>query len=102
MVKKTGVSTSARRTLLVLIALKGHTMTGLSNGELAKALNVSPANISRDLATLVESGLVIQLDNGRYAHSVQMLQIATAHAEHMSRLQARMNETNQRILAGSR
>ncbi|MGM7653574.1 helix-turn-helix domain-containing protein [Serratia marcescens] len=102
MSKKPGTSSSATRTLRVLIALKGYTMTGLSNGELAKALNVSPANISRDLATLVEVGLVIQLDNGRYAHSIQMLQIATAHAEHMSRMQARMNETTQRIMAGTR
>ncbi|WP_447888599.1 HTH domain-containing protein [Serratia fonticola] len=102
MVKTPGTSSSASRTLKVLIALKGHTMTGLSNGELAKALNVSPANISRDLATLVDVGLAIQLENGRYAHSIQLLQIATAHAEHMARLQARMDETNQRILAGSR
>ncbi|OJT38439.1 helix-turn-helix domain-containing protein [Serratia plymuthica] len=102
MAKTPGTSSSATRTLRVLIALKGHTMTGLSNGELAKALNVSPANISRDLATLVEVGLAIQLDNGRYAHSIQMLQIATAHAEHMARMQARMNETTQRIMAGSR
>lgn len=71
MSKKPGTSSSATRTLRVLIALKGYTMTGLSNGELAKALNVSPANISRDLATLVDVGLVIQLDNGRYAHSIK-------------------------------
>ncbi|NCG55231.1 helix-turn-helix domain-containing protein [Serratia fonticola] len=100
--KTSGTSSSALRTLRVLIALKGHTHTGLSNGELAKALNVSPANISRDLSSLVEVGLAIKLDNGRFAHSVQMLQIATAHAEHVARLQARMDETNQRILAGSR
>ncbi|MBL5859534.1 HTH domain-containing protein [Serratia fonticola] len=102
MVKTPGTSSSASRTLKVLIALKGHTMTGLSNGELAKALNVSPANISRDLATLVAEGLAIQLDNGRYAHSVQMLQIATAHAEHIARMQSRMDEITQRITAGSR
>ncbi|MCP1106714.1 helix-turn-helix domain-containing protein [Serratia nevei] len=102
MSKKPGTSSSATRTLRVLIALKGHTMTGLSNGELAKALNVSPANISRDLATLVDVGLAIQLDNGRYAHSVKMLQIATAHADHIARMQSRMNEITQRITAGSR
>ncbi|HIE4801241.1 TPA: HTH domain-containing protein [Serratia marcescens] len=102
MAKSPGTSSSAIRTLRVLIALKGHTMTGLSNGELAKALNVSPANISRDLASLVEVGLAIQLENGRYAHSVKMLQIAAAHTEHIAHMKSRMDEITQRITAGSR
>lgn len=95
------MSSSAIRTLKVLKALRGHTITGLSNTDLASALKEAPANISRALADLIEEGLAIKLDNGRYAHSVQMLQIAQAHAEHINRLQSRISEVNQRIAAGA-
>ncbi|MGH8332501.1 MAG: helix-turn-helix domain-containing protein [Pseudomonas sp.] len=92
---------AAARVLRALKALKGHTVTGLSNTELAHLTQDSPSNISRAMQTLVEEGLVVKLDNGRFAHSVGMLQIAQAHAEHMARLQDRMQEINQRISAGS-
>lgn len=92
---------AAARVLRALKALKGHTVTGLSNTELAHLTQDSPSNISRAMQTLVEEGLVVKLDNGRFAHSVGVLQIAQAHAEHMARLQDRMQEINQRIAAGS-
>ncbi|MFJ7792938.1 helix-turn-helix domain-containing protein [Pseudomonas sp. NPDC096950] len=92
---------AAARVLRALKALKGHTVTGLSNTELAHLTQDSPSNISRAMQTLVEEGLVVKLDNGRFAHSVGMLQIAQAHAEHMARLSNRMQEINQRIAAGS-
>ena len=85
----------------VLKALKGHTVTGLSNTELAQLTKDSPSNITRAMQTLIEEGLAVKLDNGRFAHSVAMLQIAQAHAEHMARLTQRMQEINQRIAAGS-
>ncbi|MFJ4141444.1 helix-turn-helix domain-containing protein [Pseudomonas sp. NPDC089734] len=94
------ISASAR-VLRVLKALKGHTVTGLSNTELAQLAGDSPSNITRAMQTLIEEGLAVKLDNGRFAHSVGMLQIAQAHAEHMARLQGRMQEINQRIAAGS-
>jgi len=92
---------AAARVLRVLKALKGHTVTGLSNTELAQLAHDSPSNITRDMQTLIEEGLAVKLDNGRFAHSVGMLQIAQAHAEHMARLTDRMQEINQRIAAGS-
>lgn len=92
---------AAARVLRVLKALKGHTVTGLSNTELAHLTKDSPSNITRAMQTLIEEGLAMKLDNGRFAHSVGMLQIAQAHAEHMARLQGRMQEINQRIAAGS-
>lgn len=90
------------RVLRVLKALKGHTVTGLSNSELAALTQDSPSNITRAMQTLIEEGLALKLDNGRFAHSVGVLQIAQAHAEHMARLTGRMQEINQRIAAGSR
>lgn len=92
---------AAGRVLRVLKALKGHTVTGLSNAELAQLTNDSPSNITRAVQALIEEGLAVKLDNGRFAHSVAMLQIAQAHVEHMERLTSRMQEINQRIAAGS-
>jgi DNA-binding IclR family transcriptional regulator len=92
---------STRRALRVLKALRGATFTGVSNVELAKALGETPPNISRSLDVLVDEGFVVRLDNGRYAHSIALLQIAQAHADHAARLQQRLTETAQRIAAGA-
>lgn len=97
--KPTG--TSADRTLQVMILLKGHSLNGLSNGEIAKALNESPVNITRALASLEYRGLVHRLETGRYAHSITMLQIAQAHANEMANAQDRILEINRRVVAGS-
>ncbi|MBY8957089.1 helix-turn-helix domain-containing protein [Pseudomonas sp. MIS38] len=94
------VSASAR-VLRVLKALKGHTVTGLSNAELAVLTQDSPSNVTRAMQALIEEGLALKLDNGRFAHSVGVLQIAQAHVEHMARLTGRMQEINQLIAAGS-
>ncbi|MCH5051178.1 helix-turn-helix domain-containing protein [Pectobacterium aquaticum] len=95
-------SSSGARILRVLKALRGHTLNGVSNSDLAKALDESPANINRALNTLIEEGLAIKLENGRFALGMQILQIAVAHSNEMSRAQERINEINQRVLAGSR
>ncbi|MDS9879396.1 helix-turn-helix domain-containing protein [Pseudomonas protegens] len=92
---------AAARVLRVLKALKGHTVTGLSNNDLAQLTQDSSSNITRAMQTLIEEGLAVKLDNGRFAHSVGVLQIAQAHAEHMARLTNRMQEINQRIAAES-
>jgi len=91
---------SAQRVLRVWKALRGHTLTGLSNQELATMTGESAANVSRALATLAAESLVSKLDNGRYAHSIATLQIAQAHAEHCERVTARIAQINQNIVAG--
>ncbi|MFC7419372.1 HTH domain-containing protein [Iodobacter arcticus] len=98
---KTQVSGKGSRVLQVLKALRGHTITGLSNKDLADALGCSAVTITRDMADLIDAGLVVKLDNGRFAHSVAMLQIAQAHAEHVAKLQSRIIEINCRIAAGA-
>ena len=92
---------STRRALHILTALRGATFTGVSNAELAKALGDTPPNISRSLDVLIDEGFVVRLDNGRYAHSIKLLQLAQAHADHAARLQQRITETAQRIAAGA-
>lgn len=95
-------SDSAARSLRVLKALKGKTLEGVSNSDLAKNLGESPANINRAMNTLIAEGLAMKLDNGRFAPSIALLQIAQAHANEMDRMQGRLAEINQRVLAGSR
>lgn len=94
-------SDSGARILRVLKALKGYSLTGISNGELAKGLGESPSAINRAVNTLIAEGLAVKLDNGRFAPSVALLQIAQAHANEMSTAQHRINEINQRVLAGA-
>ncbi|EAS6529533.1 helix-turn-helix domain-containing protein [Salmonella enterica subsp. enterica serovar Montevideo] len=99
---KANTSSSGTRILRVLKALRGHTLNGVSNGELALALGESPANINRALNTLIEEGLALKLENGRFAPGIQLLQIAMAHSHEMARAQDRINEINQRVISGSR
>lgn len=98
---KTDTISSARRAMRVLKVLKGHAITGLANKDIAEALGESPVNVTRALAELEAEGLVAKLDNGRFAHSVAMLQIAQAHVNHMANLQDRMTEMTRRIAAGA-
>ncbi len=90
---------SALRVLRALKALRGHTLTGLSNAELAKALGESPANITRYMDTLIEAGFATRLDTGRFAPSIGFLQYAMATAEELNRGAARINEIQARISA---
>lgn len=66
---KPNTSSSGIRILRVLKALRGHALNGVSNGELAVALHESPANINRALNTLIEEGLALKLENGRFARA---------------------------------
>lgn len=90
---------SALRVLRVLKALRGHTLIGLSNTELAKALGESPANITRYMDTLIEAGFATRLDTGRFAPSIGFLQYAMATADELNRGTARINEIQARISA---
>ncbi|CUI61273.1 MULTISPECIES: helix-turn-helix domain-containing protein [Achromobacter] len=92
---------SAQRVLRIWKALRGHTLTGLSNQEIAAMTGESPTNVTRALATLMTEDLVTKYENGRYAHGMATLQFAQAHADHCARMSARITEINQRIAAGT-
>ncbi|WP_027855229.1 winged helix-turn-helix transcriptional regulator [Marinobacterium litorale] len=98
---QTRISASGAKCLRVLFALSGHSLTGLSNSELSKALNESPATINRCLNTLIAEGAAIKLDSGRFAPSIRVLQMATRHAQEFSKARARMDEIDQRLMAGA-
>ncbi|EBX7641423.1 helix-turn-helix domain-containing protein [Salmonella enterica subsp. enterica serovar Newport] len=91
-----------RRGLRILKALKGRSLNGLSNRELAKALGESEANISRAMGVLVDEGMAQRLESGRYAPGMQLLYIAQAFSNEMAAGQARIAELNQRVLTGSK
>lgn len=95
------MSSSTQRALRVLKALRGHTINGISNSQLAATLQESPTNITRALQDLITEGFVIKLDNGLFALSVSCLQIAVAHSEEMERAISRINELKQRVAASS-
>lgn len=98
---KARTTESGGRLLRVLSAMKGHTLNGLTNGDIAKAVGSTPSTTNRDLNTLIEEGFAIKLDSGRYALSVKLLQIAQAHANEISRAQGRIDELSQRVHAGA-
>lgn len=94
--------TSAAKVLRVLKALKGHTLRGLSNNDLARTLDESPSAITRSMDTLIAENLAQRLPDGRFALSVGALQIAQAHANEMDRAMAHIQEINTRVVAGAR
>ena len=93
----TRISASGLKVLSVLTALQGHCLNGLSNTDLAKALRESPSTINRCCNTLIAAGLATQLENGRFAHSVKLLQIAQSTVTELSRASERIAELTQRI-----
>jgi len=91
---------SAEKVLEVLIALTGHSLSGVANQELAKQLDAAPAQITRALQTLVAKGLAQQLDDGTYALGNRFVAIAHAHTQEIDKAQGRLSEHLQRVFAG--
>ena len=85
------------RTVRVLEALSGNTLNGLSPGEIAKAAQASPAQITRLLAQLIRRGVVEHArTDGRYRLGPAIVQIARAHELEMARAERELAETRQR------
>ncbi|MDQ9772029.1 MarR family transcriptional regulator [Acinetobacter pittii] len=88
---------SAEKVLRVLYALRGHYVFGLSNKQLSESLKETPVFITRALQTLEADGWAEKRDNGNYAPSMKAVRFAAACKEEHDRVQARMNEYNQRL-----
>ena len=95
------INSGALKVLKVMQAMKGHSLTGVSNTDLAKNLGMSAPTVNRCVNTLIEAGMATQLETGRYALSVQALSIAQAHANEMAKASDRISELTQRVMAGS-
>lgn len=81
----------------VLILLAGNEFNGLAPGEIAKALETGPSNITRDLRVLQSAGLAEQIqETGRWRLGPKVVQIAIAFQRHLATSQARVSEIEQR------
>ena len=88
---------SAQRALRVIKVLQNNSFVGLSNKDIAQALNESPTNISRTLDVLKNEGFVIKMESGKFAFSSLFAQIAMRHAANMDKASAQINEMKQRL-----
>ncbi|EMT1253341.1 winged helix-turn-helix transcriptional regulator [Neisseria gonorrhoeae] len=90
-------SKKAQRLFRVFLAMDAHPVIGISNKELSDGLGLTPSQVSRDIDDLVASGLVIKLENGNYAYGIKTLQIAERFRKQQERLNARLQELENRI-----
>lgn len=94
-------SNTAQRCLRILNALKGRSLTGLTNKELSEAIGETPVNISRAVAILEAEGFVHKLETGAYGLSFKMLQIAVNHETEMQKATERLAQVRSRVQAGA-
>lgn len=93
---------SAARALRVLKALKGHSLHGIRNADLATLTDESPAFITRAMDTLIAEGLAERMDSGRFRLGIMVAAIAHAHTHEMKEAAALINELDHRVNAGAR
>lgn len=90
-------SNGQQRVLRVLVFLGGHEVKGLAPGEIAKSLDISPSQVTHDLANLRIAGLAEQLpDSDRWRLAPRLPQIALAMLNGMDRAQSKLDEVRQR------
>lgn len=87
---------SAEKVLKVLKALRGYSLQGISNRDLAEKLDESPSQITRALQTLVSEGLAKKDENDLYTLGTSVVQIAKSHLAEVERAKARIAEIEQR------
>ena len=97
--REQNANAAAARVLRILAILPGHALTGVSNKALAQALDTSPANISRALATMEREGFAQRLDNGLWGPSVKLLALCMAYAQHTDNIKRRAEELQAQALA---
>ena len=86
---------AAEKVLKLLKTLSGYSLQGASNQELAERLDESPAQIHRQLQTLVAEGLAKE-ENGRFTIGVAMIKMAKTDLAEVERAKARLAEIEQR------
>ena len=86
-----------QRILRALLVLAGNEFNGVAPGELAKAVDASPSNITRLLANLKQEGFVEKIEEtGRWRLGPKVVQIALAFSQDLSRARARLDEVSNR------
>ncbi len=89
---------SAEKVLEVLTVLLGHFAHGLTPGELARATDLSPSNITRYVATLEEKGFAERIpETGRIRPSVRLAQHAVSILRSLEASRIRIDELTSRL-----
>jgi len=89
---------SAEKVLDVLTVLLGHFAHGLTPGELARATDLSPSNITRYVATLEEKGFAERIpETGRIRPSVKLAQHAVGILRSLDSAKQRIDEIQNRL-----
>ncbi|EAM6083129.1 helix-turn-helix domain-containing protein [Salmonella enterica subsp. enterica] len=107
MAKPAGKSPSAARTARILKVLSGRTNTGMTAGEIADAAGIPATRISELLDALQEEDLIIEVctpegsNTQRYAHSMEMLQIAYKCIREDKLIQQRLEQKQKTLIAGA-
>lgn len=90
-------SPGQQRILRALTVLAGNEFQGVTPGELARALGVTPSTVTRDLHNLREAGFAEQIqETGRWRLGPKPVQIALAFSSALQRAEARLGEIRNR------
>lgn len=99
--EKAPTNTSQVRILKIITALKGHTLTGLSNAEIADAIKDSKVNVSRTLDVMITEGFAVKHESGRFSLSQKVASIAMLTMMELDQAQSKIDEMKQRMFAGA-
>lgn len=97
MTEREYANAAQERGYAVLMALAGHEVNGLAPGEIAKGINASASNVTRDLRVLAKVGLAEQItETNRWRLGPRLVQIANAFSLNLDRQRRRVDEVGQR------
>lgn len=87
-----------RRACRYLSVLAGHEVDGMRPGQIAEAMSVAPATITRDFKVLADEGFVERVPGmeDRWRLGPKPIQIFRAHELGLQRMQGRVDEVRQR------
>ncbi|MDR1961443.1 MAG: helix-turn-helix domain-containing protein [Gracilibacteraceae bacterium] len=83
---------AVRRSHQIIELLAAHPFDGMSNSEIAKALDISPANVSRDLKLLQEVGYAVKKQTGWWGLTDRPLQILRAYSKAVQTMQEKIKK----------
>lgn len=89
--------TALRKGLRVFKALRGHTLNGMSNAEIAQASGCSRSDVTRIMQALIEEGLAEKREDGRFTLGIATLQIATLYQREVATMQEKICEIHRRV-----
>ncbi|MFK5892858.1 MAG: hypothetical protein QM504_06530 [Pseudomonadota bacterium] len=89
------INQSQQRILKVMLCLSGHEIHGMETGEVAKSMDISITNSSRDLSNLEYAGIAEKMNSGRWRLTTKLIEIPVAMYKHLDEVQAKINELRQ-------